>query len=68
VSPSGFSFLPNSRTPNPSANTTLPSCTRPMDTPGTPSSFVVLSTQVVSCAMRAASSRFAFLPANDSRA
>ena len=35
VSASTLSGLPNSRTPKPSAKTTLPSCTMPMATPGT---------------------------------
>jgi hypothetical protein len=34
---STFAGLPSSRTPKPPSKTTLPPCTRPIATPGTPS-------------------------------
>ena len=67
VSASGFSGFPSSRTPKPPANTTFPPCTIPSETPGTPSWLCPRSTNAPSSAMRAASSVFAFRPANVSR-
>ena len=53
VSASGLSLLPSSLVPNPSAKTTLPSCTKPKATPGTPNTFCPDSMKRTSSAMRA---------------
>jgi hypothetical protein len=50
VSPSTLAGLPSSRTPKPSANTTLPPWTSPTATPGTPVSFCASSTNFASTA------------------
>lgn len=68
VSASTGVALPSSRTPKPPAKTTFPSWTIPTDTPGIPSSFRPVSTNRLSSPRRAWSSRFAFFPANVSRA
>ena len=67
VSPSGFAVPPISRTPKPSANTTLPSWTIPTETPGTPSCLRPFSMYADSSARAFASSLRAFFPANVSR-
>ena len=62
------SGLPSSRTPKPPANTTLPSWTRPTETPGTPSELhrrLDELRRARRCARRRAGSPC--LPANDSR-
>jgi hypothetical protein len=59
---------PSSRVPKPPAKTTLPPWTIPSATPGMPRVFRPCSTKRFRSARRARVSRWAFLPAKDSRA